>query len=234
MNFGALLKQIGSGISDFLNNIFPEETITIYADKPYTVSSSVQNKPKITPTPTPTPKPYQHYIPLNHPDIKEVPQQIPLIDRNKEKLGGNYNLAQGLMENFDDIKQATKAAQMLAHKYSQTNLPHEVKARGENWNFGENPNFFTDKTDLQDNNTYDMGLMRNNTGTFDDLLGLAYWPTRMKEAGLNSHADLNDPEKSLKMARLVLESSNWDNKKKRIRDNPTWHRWFNAPLENRH
>jgi len=172
------------------------------------------------PTASPIPQqtaPYQHNIEI---DTRNGKQSIP------------PNLAQLLMEGFDDIGEATNAARVLQHPLSQTYKPNEVEKFGrESWNYGENPNFFSSAPDQQTNGSWDRGLMRNNSGTFEDLLKNPYWARRLQEAGINNFEDVDELSKSIALGRITLENSNWDTKNQRISDDPSWDRWFAAPLD---
>lgn len=228
------LKDIGAKIKDFLTNFLPkDETVTIYGrNHP---SYQQQPSPSLSPTPTPTPTPtpdsnYQHHLPVSYPGMGEVPQSIFYKDR-----GGNrqsFNLAQSLMENFDDIKQATAAGEMLAHGHEQTYMPQEIERLGhDNWNYGENPRFEVIADSLQENGTYDKGLMRMNTGTLDDMLSRDFWKRKLGNRGVSSWEDLDNPEKSIRAARTRLEYGNWEDGA--ITEKPKWFPWYNAPLKRR-
>jgi hypothetical protein len=69
--------------------------------------------------------------------------------------------------------------------------------------------------------------MRINSNTFNGLM--KRHPEWMKKAGLSSWEQMKDPVLNARAARLVLLDSNYDNGK--VRKNPSYRRWFAAPLE---
>lgn len=135
--------------------------------------------------------------------------------------------AQVLMEAFDPINEATNAAQVLHHPRSQTYTPKEIKRFGrESWNHGENASFKDVADSTQTDGSVDRGLMRINSNTFNGLL--ARHPDWMQKIGVNNFEQMKDPALNAQVARLVLLDSNYDNGQ--IRKNPSWARWFAAPL----
>lgn len=146
------------------------------------------------------------------------------------------NIAQLLMENFDDIGEATNAARVLHHPREQTYSPAEIERYGkESWTHGENASFRTGQLDsLQANGTTDRGLMRTNSGTFDGMQANPFWNQAMEKRGITSFDDLIDTANNVEMARLILDRGNWDNENGRTKDNPDWTQWFAAPLDLRY
>jgi hypothetical protein len=209
---------------DLLKSLFQKpEILSPLADLSATQAQQQAQQPAPMPVPTAQPEvlgaqtPYQHKIPI------QTPQGDGFMPAN---------LAQLLMENFDDIKEATNAARMLTHPTSQTYTPEEIAKLGrESWNNGENPNFELSAEMPNPDGTVDRGLMRNNSFTFEDMLQNAYWRNRMRSKGINAYEDMDDPNKSMAMARLTLERGNWDSEKQRIRPNPSWLQWYAAPLD---
>ena len=102
---------------------------------------------------------------------------------------------------------------------------------GENWNGGENPQFITADTPtqkintLQNNGTYDMGLMRNNSGTFKELQGSHKWNTILKNNGITDVSQLDDPTLSVRYAKILGDYYEQD------LGYPRWFAWFAAPAD---
>lgn len=169
-----------------------------------------------TATPTPTPKPYQHNIPTGNPNQPQVPEK----------------LKQMWMEELDPYGVATSSAQAMSHNYSQTYTPEEVRNFGrENWSWGENP-YFKEGTVYKNNNgTKDLGMTQVNSGTFKDMMKHPFWGPRLRARGITSQADLMDTRKNLRVHATQLEEKNWNLKKQKMKDKPSYMGWFSAPLK---
>lgn len=172
--------------------------------------------PTATPTPTPMPTPQQwtgHNI------------QIPASQGSGMNQVPQY-AAQALMNAFDDIGEATNAATVLHHPRSQTRTKSEIKRMGESWNHGENASYKTGADATQLDGSIDRGLMRINSNTFNGLM--QRHPDWMEKIGVSSWDQMNDPVLNAQVGRLVLLDSNY--KKGKVRKNPSYRRWFAAPL----
>lgn len=186
-----------------------------------TIGTKIIDKIKSTPIPKlHAPRAYaQEAAPYEH-NI-----QIPGSQGGKTRVPSST--AQILMETFDPINEATNAAQVLHHPRSQTYTQSEIKRYGkESWNHGENASFKDVADSTQSDGSIDRGLMRINSNTFNGLL--TRHPDWMEQIGVNNFEQMNDPALNAKVAKLVLLDSNYDNGQ--IRKNPSWGRWFAAPL----
>lgn len=151
---------------------------------------------------------------------------IPGSQGGTTKIPGST--AQTLMNNFNDIGEATNAAMVLHHPRSQTYTPEEIKTYGrKSINHGENASFRNIVDATQSDGSIDRGLMRINSNTFNGLM--QRHPEWMAKAGITSWEQMNDPELNARVARLILLDSNY--KDGQVRSNPSWRRWFAAPLE---
>ena len=213
---------------------------TPYGDKPFSppfrsVSGATSS---VTPTPTATP------IPTVSPGAG-FKLNIPSDDGNVDVPG---NIAQVIGDAFDDIKQATPAAQVLHHPFGK-----QVKdeGRGENVGFrtGKPPegqewwDYNYDKkgnVKMVDNpfsgsqeNSEDRGLFRINNKTFYTYLNSKEGRKRMKDYGIIDSESLDhltpkkaseyyermyDPALNAKMARIIFDKQGWG-------------AWFAAPAE---
>lgn len=212
----------------------PKE-ITIPARNPNLVSPDPQDwkapqpslatniQPTIAQTkPTPTPQP-EPYIP-----------QITVPGKNNEQFTLPPEKAQVLLNSFNDIGEATNAARVMVHPLENTRTRAEIaRGLGDNFNYGENPELdMVSPTKLQQNNTYDTGALRVNSGTLNEMLSKPFWRQRLLEKGITNFNELlNDPQKNADAARIRLEYGNWDNEMKKIKQNPNWRHWYAAPLE---
>ena len=134
------------------------------------------------------------------------------------------DIAQSLMNNFDDIKEATHAATVLHHPLEKTTDLNPYP------NYGENASFKTGKLEVANNNgTVDRGLMRINSGTFSGMQQDPFWNAKMKAKGITSYDDMANTDKNTAMARLILERGNWNSKTQTVKPNPSWGQWFAAP-----
>lgn len=157
--------------------------------------------------------PYQPQItiPATHGGTTQVPPHI----------------AQSLLNNFNDIGEATNAAKVLHHPQEQTYMPSEIKRFGTpSVNYGENASFKPVADSIQSDKSIDRGLMRVNSNTFNGLM--KRHPDWMRQAGVSDFSQMNDPELNARVARLILLDSNYDSGQ--IKKNPSWKRWFAAPL----
>jgi hypothetical protein len=164
--------------------------------------------------------------------IKQTPELQPSAQSGFKLQGIPDDIAQLLGSELDKYGLATEAASVLNHPREQTYTPQEISLYGhENWNGGENPQFQTvDKPGspmktLQDNGTYDVGLMRENSQTFSELQGSHKWNTILKENGINSLDDINtNPTLSVRYAKILGDYVTQDLGQSR------WKKWFAAPL----
>lgn len=149
---------------------------------------------------------------------------------------GTFNLpddiAQEIGNVFEPSKQATAAAQVLHHPNQQTRTPQEILRLGENWNRGENPEMIRNKIDIPNNDgSIDRGLFRINSNTFSGMLQNPFWKQAMEKRGITSWDDMEDPQKNVNMAYLILARGNWDSKNSQMLSNPSWGQWYAAPQE---
>lgn len=208
--------------------------------------------PSPTPTSAPTPTPRPSFLagllggnpsPTASPSPSPMPTAIPTPYRHNITVPSRDgttripdDIAQVLMNSFDSIGEATNSARVLIHPESQTYGDKEIwddknKKWARSYNFGENPNFKLSAPALNNDGSYDRGLMRNNSNTFAGMLAQAYWKKQMANKGINSFTDLDDPQKSADMGRLTLERGNWDSANQKIKPNPSWRQWYAAPLD---
>lgn len=84
---------------------------------------------------------------------------------------------------------------------------------GENrgWQINPRPNENSD-------GTVDTGFMQINSSTFDDFMERK--PNLLRANGINSYADMNDPVKNIKMARIIFNEQGWK-------------AWYGSPKEQR-
>lgn len=153
-----------------------------------------------TPTPTPTPSPYQQYIAIG------MPNAVP------------PNIAQPIMNSFDDIHQATNAARVLSHPMSNSFIPGDPQSNN-HMNMGENGSFKTNNIDIRNSDgSIDRGLFRINSNTFNGLISRPDTKAALQAKGITSWDDMNDPQKNADAARLIYNQGGWE-------------RWFAAPKD---
>lgn len=216
------LKKIGPSVKEGAQNFI----------------DNITNKPLIDPTATPYDLQKAGRMPIATPTLQpsiSKEKYVPRIEVNG-KYGNPQVLppetAQTLLNHFNDIGEATNAAQVLVHPLENTRLPSEL-ARGmkNNFNYGENPELDrTSPKKINKDKTYDTGLMRLNSGTFKEMQDSAFWGNKMIEKGITNYDELeSNPELNAAMARLMLEYANWDAQNQKIMSNPNWRRWYAAP-----
>lgn len=163
---------------------------------------------RVIPMPTPTPRP-----------VGPANITIPYSQTGQPHTL-KPELTQILLNAFNDIKQATNAAQVLNHPRSQTYTPTEVKRMGrESWNYGENAGFKQSNIDVPNaDGSIDRGLFRVNNNTFNGIMADPHWGKLAREKfGIRSWDDMNDPQKNAYMAKLIYERQGWG-------------AWYAAPL----
>jgi len=209
------------------------------------LSSTATPTPTLTPTRIPTPTPQATLIPtptMAPPVAGEgFRLNIPSSQDANKITKVPQNLAQLIGEIFEPIQQATAAATVLHHPYGE-----QLRGMG----YGENAGFITGKgwenkeTGVKGDYNYDdsgnlkyimnpytgeqepnedRGLFRINNETFYLLQGSRKWNSKMKKAGIYSYDDMYDPEKNIRMARIMGDWRQQDLKM------PRWSGWFAAP-----
>ncbi len=152
-------------------------------------------------------------------------------DQNGGMIDLPPDIAQQIGNVFEPSKQATAAATVLHHPMQQTRTAPEIKRLGENRNRGENPEFIRSNIDIPNpNGSIDRGLFRINDQTFNGMMASPFWREAMKNKGITSWADMEDPNKNIEMARLILARGNWDSQKQEMIKDPSWVQWYAAPL----
>lgn len=169
--------------------------------------------------------------------IQQQPQQ-PYVAKIQVPTGqGNQTLnpqmSQMLLNNFNDIGEATNSARVLLHPNQQTRTQGELnKGLGTSFNRGENPEFKMSNIDVPNNDgSIDRGLFRINSNTFTEMIKDKFWGSVMKNSGIKSWSDMDNVDKNTRMARLILARANWDSQNNQIMQNPNWSQWYAAPLD---
>jgi hypothetical protein len=148
--------------------------------------------------------------------------------------GGQYTLpsalAQVLMNSFNDVGQATNAAQVLNHPLDNP-YRRGIDPQSVNHNtMGENGSFRTSNVDAPNSDgSIDRGLFRVNDRTFNGIMQHPVFSSLARQYGINSWQDMEDPQKNAYMARLILLNSNYNPQTQGFSSHPTWQRWFAAP-----
>ena len=177
-----------------------------------------------TPVPTPSPKGYLPASPISPPMQTPVPTPAPIQIPSASGKGITtlpQNLSNSLLTSFDDVGEATRAAQVMHH-------PPQSQIKG--YGTGENTQFQTGPTPTDFNSgsiinpftglaekSEDRGALRINNGTFYDLLRRK--PKTMEALGLTSYRDFDkmyDPELNIRVARIIFDEGGWN-------------RWYGAP-----
>jgi hypothetical protein len=166
-----------------------------------------------------SPTPQSQYLPSPAP-VQQNPGfriKVPSSTPDKEYTNVPQNLAQIIGQEFDPYGQATSAASILHH-------PYQEQQNG--YGYGENAGFVTGKGwddynrdesgqvklvqnpfTKQPEPSEDRGLFRINNSTFYDYQ--KRFPNTLKKAGITSFEDMYDPDKNIKMARLIFEKQGW-------------------------
>lgn len=215
--FSGLLRLIVGGPSGAATTKFPLPKD--YADIYWSHGRNEPNPQVLGASTTPTPE--SNYSPnITVPGKDGQPFRLP------------ENVAQVLLNSLNDVGEATNSARVLIHPNMQTYTPEEIaRKKHDNWNYGENPRFEPAAEYLQTNGTWDRGLMRNNSGTINDMLSRPFWKAALNAKGIYNEKDVLDPQKSADAARILLEYSNWDSNTQSMRPNPNYRHWYAAPLE---
>lgn len=157
----------------------------------------IQTKPTIPPLPN-------RGTPTNNSAVNYQPN----ITIPYSQTGQPYRLppqiAQPIMNAFNNIHQATPAAQVLNH-------PVENSVVTGRPNYGENAGFKTNNIDVPNNDgSIDRGLFRINSNTFNGIMADPHWgPLARQKFGINNWEDMNDPQKNAFMAKLIYERQGW-------------------------
>ena len=227
------------GILDDLASIFQFKPQTSYIYK---------GDPKVYTSPRQTPSPIQTATPPTPQQgggfrIAGVPNDIAqALGSNLDQYGLATQAAQVLTHPREQTYTPEEVQGFGVARINQANKENAkngkplipvnqdtIKQYGENWNGGENPQFITQNTPTQQintkqaNGTYDMGLMRDNSGTFKMLQGSHKWNTQLKNAGLTDVSQLDDIAGSIKFAKILGDY----NESIGV---PRWFSWFAAPL----
>lgn len=179
-----------------------------------------------TPTPTSVPQQYNQGFNLNIPSSQDETKNTTVPQNLAQLIGGT----------FDPVQEATRSAQVLHHPYMEQikNYGYGENAgfnTGEGWddfNYDEETNelkYVDNPFTGQKEPSEDRGLFRINNGTFYMLQNSKNWKDDMKKAGIKSYDDMYDPEKNIKMAKII---GDWYEKDLGL---PRWSGWFAAPKE---
>ena len=142
------------------------------------------------------------------------------------------DIAQQIGQYFDPYNEATSAARVLLHPMQQTRTSEEIKRLGPNVNMGENPQLIVNNVDMpNDDGSIDRGLFRINSNTYNDMVQKPFWRQAMLSRGINSWDDLNDLNKNVQMALLILKYKNWSPANNDMSANPNYRDWYAAPLD---
>ncbi|MBU2061866.1 MAG: hypothetical protein KKH44_08485, partial [Bacteroidetes bacterium] len=146
--------------------------------------------PKSIARPTPKQAPYAPNITIPYSQTGE-PYQVP------------ENIAQPILNAFNDINQATNAATVLNH-------PPMLSPISGKTTYGENASFKTANIDIPNNDgSIDRGLFRINSNTFNGMLQDPFWGKAMQKYGINNWDDMMDLQKNAFMARLIYQRQGW-------------------------
>jgi len=181
-----------------------------------------------TPTPTPTP-----LTPEPIPTPKRETIKVKSSDNEKGEIELPDEITGHIRDVFESYGLSEEAARVLHHEEGFTNIEDEQE-RGINKgpNRGENPEFKVSNIDRKNKDgSIDRGLFRINEPTFKEMQSKEFWNSKMKEMGITSYEDMNDGLLNTRMALLRLMYGNWDNKKKKMINNPSWRYWYAAPQD---
>lgn len=167
---------------------------------------------------------------------KTLNKEIQIPDDN----GGLYTIplhsdtqvdSDDLYRNLGDIGMEDEFARVLRHPNQQTYSQDEINRFGkENYNRGENPDFSYGLMEAPNSDgTYDYGVGRTNSATFEDMKKNAFWGSKMKEKGLNTVQDLADKDKALQMSRLQIIRDNYQNYLDSMNEDGTVTNWKTPP-----
>lgn len=234
MNFGDLLNKIKS--------FFQPQTTILYKD------GRQETGPAQTPIPTYPPGTIsngndysnlpigQGYMPRRLDEVKGAATANPGFDLSVPGPDGQpfqipHNIAQVIGNVFEPDKLATEAASVLVHPNQQTRTLDELKRLAESWNVGENAGMRIAGDNLNKNGSTDRGLFQVNSNTFNGMSQDPNWRSAMDAAGIGGYGDMNNLDKNVAMAKLILARRNYDrNAPDHIAPNPSWDPWYAAPL----